>query len=163
MRNRQVGPPGIDVHRRHIDFNLGRNFLKIKLADTARAKTQSSFEFHWNPVGVFANSEREALRIQRDLRLRLARIGTNFKLGAQFPALPVSQRIVWAADIAPQYLAVAFNRNADSTFAKFVPLAASGAETKRPLATFQIRNAHSGKKHAGEFLRRKSDWHANYR
>src|SRR6266700_6325507 len=157
MRNRQVGPPGINVHRRHVDFNLGRNFFEIELADTTCAKTQSSFELHWNPVGVFANFQGKALRIQRYLSLRLTRSRTDFKLRAEFPALPVSQRIVGSGNISLENRTIAVNWNSHSAFAKFVPFAASGAETKRPLAALQIRNAHSGKQHAREFFWGKGD------
>ncbi len=55
MRNRQVGPAGIDVDRRNVDLNLGREFLEIKAADSVGPEAYSSFEFYRNPFGVVAN------------------------------------------------------------------------------------------------------------
>src|SRR6266849_2527896 len=61
------------------------------------------------------------------------------------------------------YSIAPLNWHAHAAFAELVVRTASGAQTKRPLAAFQIRHAHAGEQHSRKLLRRKSNRNANDR
>src|SRR5580692_494791 len=86
----------------------------------------------------------------------------DLKVHAQFVARASLQRIFRAGNVGSARRAVALDRNAHPAFAKFVTAEASCAQTKRSLAPFQVRDTHAGKQNTGEFLRRKSNRHANH-
>jgi hypothetical protein len=68
VRDRQVGMPGIDVHRRDVDFNFRRKFFEIEAADAVRRETHASLEFGGNPLGVFSDFQCELLRTHHEAR-----------------------------------------------------------------------------------------------
>ena len=80
MRDGQIGLAGIDVHRRHVDFDFGRKFLEIEAADAVRAEAHAGLELHGNPLGVFADLQREFLAVDREARWLLPSVGTNFEI-----------------------------------------------------------------------------------
>ena len=55
MRDGQIGAAGIDIHRRHVDFDFGRKLLEIEATDAVSAETYTGLEAYGNPVGVFAD------------------------------------------------------------------------------------------------------------
>ena len=69
VRDRQIGMPGIDVHRSDIDFNLRRKFLEIETADAVRRESHASLEFRGDPLGIFPDLQREFFRTDREARL----------------------------------------------------------------------------------------------
>ena len=61
MRDRQIGMARINVHRRDIDFNFGRDLFEIETADAVCVEAEASFELDGNPVGIFADFHCEFL------------------------------------------------------------------------------------------------------
>src|SRR6266567_9522312 len=127
-----------------------------------RAEAHPGFELHGSPFGVFANFQREALRVYREAGLIPAVVGMNLKINSQFAACTAAQRIIRAGDVGTALRARALNRNANPAFAKSVSARASCAQTESSLTPFQVRDAHAGKQNSGEFLRRKRHRHANH-
>ena len=72
MRDGQIGASGIDIHRRHVDFDFRRKFLEIEAADAVCAETNAGLEAYGNPVGVFADFQREFFSVDREAGLVLA-------------------------------------------------------------------------------------------
>ena len=100
MRDGQIGPAGIDVHRRDIDFDFGRKFLEIKAADSVSAEAHAGFELHGNPIRVFANLQREALGVHREAGVssRFCRDESR-RLTRSSPPAPPLKRILRAGDV----------------------------------------------------------------
>ena len=83
MGDRQVGMAGIDVHRGHIDFDLGRDFFQIEAADAASRESHAGFELHRNPFRVLANLDGERFGVDINSCPAAAYIRTNLELCTQ--------------------------------------------------------------------------------
>ena len=161
MRNWQVGMSGIDVHRRNVHLNLGRDLFQIEAANATGRESHARLEFHRNPLRVLTHFDGESFRLDFDPCLAAFHIWTQLEVGAQLAARP--QRVLRAGDIGMKSGAIALDRNAHAALAKLVAACPCGAKAECSLASLEIGHAHAGKQHARKLLWRKGYRHANDR
>src|SRR5207302_4202712 len=161
MRDGQIGPARIDIHGCDIDFEFRRDFFQIKPADSVSRESQAGTELHRYPFRIFPHIQRDIFGMHADTRAVALRVRMDFERETQFTARP--QGILRSGDIRVELRPIALNGNPYTPLAKLIALHASTAKTKRPLGSFQIRDAHAGEQHTGKLFRRESYWNANHR
>src|SRR3984885_6878231 len=152
----------IDIDRRHVNFDLWRNFFKIEAADAVCVKTEASFEFNRNPLGILANFQREFFRAHCQTRRLRGDVRLNLVVHPHLVSRSFRQRIVGTRDVRVESSVFTFDWRTHPSLAKLVADGASSAKAERSLATLEVGHAHARKQHALKFLGRKRDWHANH-
>src|SRR6202140_244780 len=153
--------PRIDVHRRNINFNFGREFLEIEAADAVHREAHAGLEFSRNPFRVLPDVQCKLCGTKHEARRFRSQLLADFEIRLQFAAF-LDQWIIRTRNIGATNTVLALDGYANATLTKLVVGSSGGTQAKRALAALQVGHAHPGKEHALKLLWRKRDGNSNH-